>query len=199
MHLHQFVLASSCSLLLGACAQINTYIEADPVIAGVDYSQSPIPIGNVQMVLKLYGKKIRHQTVVLFSSWDDPVSDPVPDRIPIALGFRAHEGVAQILVEAGELTYGNNKKAQVSIVYPQIPGVQGCSSTLEKDKPSERWFDEKVTSEKWHCRYISFVAPGYQPWDSLELSLSAVWIDGQKHLLPPVTFKLRAVDSYTSQ
>ena len=184
---------------LAACGQINTYVEADPVVKGVRFKDQIVPLGPIDMIVQVAGKNTRHVQQYFFVPVESAGDDPSPNSLGMTIGFIARVEGANVKLRSGTLYYGEKRKpAHAVAVYPMMGYDKGCSLPLDRNSAQPVWFDTSVSNVSWSCRYIKFSVPGYQAYDRLELVLDRLEINDTPVDVQPINFVLHAEDSFSS-
>ena len=190
---------SATALALAACGQTDTYVKADPVVNGVRFPNRVIPLGPVDIKIRVDGKQTRHVQQYFFVPVESAVVDPVPDSLGVVIAFIARTDSVKLKLRSGTFYFGDRKTpAHPVAVYSMMGDGKSCWLPLDRNAGQTVWFDSSISSVSWTCRYIKFSVPGHQAYDRLELVLDQLEINDALVDVQPINFVLHAEDSFSS-
>lgn len=169
--------------LLAGCAGAPPAVEADPVMAGKRYVNTPMALGPVKMMLRLReGAPPKDET-------------RAPENLELSLGFLAPHETARVLLSNATLAYGREGKvAEVVTRNQAIGSAQGCAIEGAGTLPLDYWFNATANDKLWNCVTLAFVTPGRLKSDVLELRMEPLNVNGELIRALPVTFATRAAE-----
>jgi hypothetical protein len=170
-----FVLLAALAV---GCAGAPERTVADPVMAGKRYVDTPMSLGAVKMLLKVYDGAAGSG------------ADSGPQNLELSLGFLARNETAKVIVSSATIGYGG-KTGELVTRHESLGSAQGCGSDRAAVLPEDYWFNAAVTDQLWSCVTLAIVTPGRMASDALELRMEPINVNGELVRVLPVTFVKR--------